>query len=156
MIALVESNKTDTVISESQTVKRIYTYTEDEDEYMHELIGYDDEDNMKNDVPSEENIIKSSCKKELMLYINSPPLLLKTNQMYNDSLQWWKQRANDLPILSKLARFYLSIQATSSPSERIFSLASIIITRLRSRLDPEVAGSLFFLNRLLLWEENEL
>lgn len=156
MIALVESNKTDTVISESQTVKSTYTYTEDEDEYMHELIGYDDEDNMKNYVPYEENIIKSSCKKELMLYRNSPPLLLKTNKMYNDPLQWWKQRANDLPILSKLARFYLSIQATSAPSERIFSLASIIITRLRSRLDPEVSGSLVFLNRVLLWEENEL
>lgn len=44
-----------------------------------------------------------------------------------DVLQWWKKQM-DLPLLSALAKSYLSIPATSVPSERVFSTAGDIVT----------------------------
>ena len=76
MIALVERDKTDTVISESQTVKIIYT--EDEDEYIHELIGYDDEDNMKNKVKKKEDVYKRKGNCDFNV-INNIMTIIKSN-----------------------------------------------------------------------------
>ena len=49
------------------------------------------------------------------------------------------------PILAQLARIYLPIQATSAPSERIFSQAALIIREKRNRLGPEISGKLLYL-----------
>ena len=49
------------------------------------------------------------------------------------------------PILVQLARIYLPIQATSAPSERIFSQAALIIRERRNRLGPEISGKLLYL-----------
>ena len=46
-----------------------------------------------------------------------------------------------------MARVHLAIQATSAPSERIFSMASLIITKMRNRLGPEIAGKLLYLKQ---------
>ena len=40
---------------------------------------------------------------------------------------------------------YLSIPATSAPSERVWSIASRIITKDRARLDSHLVSSLIFL-----------
>ncbi|KAG7364313.1 hAT family C-terminal dimerization domain containing protein [Nitzschia inconspicua] len=47
-------------------------------------------------------------------------------------------------FMSSLAKAYLSIQATSAPSERVFSAASMLIEKRRNRLDPELAGKMLF------------
>ncbi|KAG7370145.1 hAT family C-terminal dimerization domain containing protein [Nitzschia inconspicua] len=51
-------------------------------------------------------------------------LLPSGNKVSNDPLKWWEEKAAYLPIMSSLAKAYLSIQATSAPSERVFSVAS--------------------------------
>ena len=36
-------------------------------------------------------------------------------------LGWWRERKDNYPLLSKLARKYLAVQATSTPAERVMS-----------------------------------
>ena len=60
-------------------------------------------------------------------------------------LLWWKQYSLQFPYLSKLAKKYLCIPATSVSSERAFSTAGHVINSKRSCLLPEHANMLIFL-----------
>lgn len=51
-----------------------------------------------------------------------------------DPLVWWCERQMMYPWLSKLAKKYLCVCATSVPCERIFSKAGQIVTERRNRL----------------------
>ncbi len=64
-----------------------------------------------------------------------------------DPMDWWKTNHYKYPRLAKLAKAYLSVPATSVPSERVFSAAGLIVNRLRSRLLPEHVNMLIFLNK---------
>ena len=48
-----------------------------------------------------------------------------------DSLAWWKDNSDKYSRLSVLVRRYLAVPAISVPSERIFSAAGLIVTKLR-------------------------
>ena len=54
------------------------------------------------------------------------------------SLMWWKTNNIRFPVLSKLARKYLAIPATSTPSERLFSEAGNIMTIKKTQLAPNM------------------
>ena len=56
-----------------------------------------------------------------------------------EPLLWWQSRVSEFPILSEMARDFLTIQATSVASEQAFSVASNTITKTRNRLLPETA-----------------
>jgi len=51
-------------------------------------------------------------------------------------LGWWAEQADSYPVLSRVARAYLCIPATSAASERVFSTAGNIVTARRARLSP--------------------
>ena len=80
------------------------------------------------------------CRLELDKYKKHIPPPATTKPM--KLLSWWKNHQRDFPILAKLAKKYLSIQATSAPSERIFSKAGNIISEKRTRLGTDIAGKL--------------
>ncbi|XP_045770021.1 zinc finger BED domain-containing protein 4-like [Maniola jurtina] len=65
-----------------------------------------------------------------------------------DVLQYWKDRKTSMPSLYTLARSILNIPATSTPSERVFSTAGLVITAKRSRLNP------LRLNRIIFVHDN--
>jgi len=47
-------------------------------------------------------------------------------------------------------------QGTSAPSERIFSVASRLISDKRARMSPELAGKLLFVSENWKWWKKEL
>ena len=83
-----------------------------------------------------QNNIQGVSHDELNRYLNSPV------DNRTDSLFWWKFHEKDYPILSKIAKDYLAIQATSVPSERAFSISGLTISKTRNRLDPETARAI--------------
>lgn len=62
-------------------------------------------------------------------------------------LSWWRDTQSRYPLLSKVARKYMCICATSTPSERVFSVAGNIVTPMRSSLKPHKVNMLVFLAR---------
>ena len=60
-------------------------------------------------------------------------------------LMWWKQNQSRFPALARMARRYLSVPATSTPSERAFSIAGGIVNKKRACLLPENVSMLIFL-----------
>ena len=66
---------------------------------------------------------------------------------HNNPLEWWKQnQQGNFPILARLAKVYLSIPATSAPSERIFSMAARVISAQQASMKPDMAGKVLFVS----------
>lgn len=61
-----------------------------------------------------------------------------------DILKWWKDNEQVLPLLSREARKFLCIPASSTSSERMFSAAGNIVTAKRYNLDPKTTQRLLF------------
>ena len=78
---------------------------------------------------------EETCKNELNIYLSfeSLPTVNKEGK-HNNPLKRWKKNQCLFPTLAKLAKCYLAVQATSAPSERVFSQASLLITTKRTRL----------------------
>ena len=65
-----------------------------------------------------------------------------------DPLKYWEAMKHSFPYIYSVARKYLSVPATSVPSERLFSKAGTIHSDKRSRLDPERLNKLVFLSSI--------
>ena len=95
--------------------------------------------------------VEAVCAGELKRYIQTPNLALRRlmpdgkTWEYHNPLEWWARNKTVFPNLAQLARIYLPIQATSAPSERIFSQAALIIREKRNRLGAEISGKLLYL-----------
>ncbi|KAK0141200.1 Zinc finger BED domain-containing protein 1 [Merluccius polli] len=76
-------------------------------------------------------------------------LQVETLDPEKDPLTWWRDAKAIYPRLSKLARKYLCIPATSSSSERVFSTSGHIVSCLRSSLKPDHVNRLVFLAKNL-------
>jgi hypothetical protein len=57
-------------------------------------------------------------------------------------LAWWQDHQQEFLILAKMARDFLSIQATSVACEQSFSVAGNTVTSIRNRLHPETARAI--------------
>ena len=75
---------------------------------------------------SEDLTPESYCKAELKRYMAIPK-----PDPESKLLEWWKESHVSFPILSQLAMKYLSICASSSASERLFSMAGNTVYLLR-------------------------
>ena len=106
--------------------------------------------------------VEDSCKAEMQLYLNLPRLQVvqgKVNgkNVFHNPLLWWQQHKGKLPVLAQLAQIYLAVQASSAPSERVFSKASLLLSNLRSSMNPNIASSMMFVSENWhLWNDKEL
>ncbi|GBC04852.1 hypothetical protein RclHR1_00590038 [Rhizophagus clarus] len=83
-----------------------------------------------------------SAENEINDYLSLQQLSPKT-----DPYKWWTGNQNRFPILSYLAKKYLSISATSTSSERLFSQAGNTMTAKRTQLKPKFFEKLLFLKK---------
>lgn len=74
---------------------------------------------------------------ELEVYLNEPPIKMSYN--FNLLEYWLGRKAT---ALQKMAIDILSIPASSTDVERIFSSAKLDDNRLRQSLEPELKGNL--------------
>ncbi|KAK3924836.1 E3 SUMO-protein ligase ZBED1 [Frankliniella fusca] len=84
---------------------------------------------------------EAKFKEELARYDNVPNI-----NMELDIRIWWKERTDAYPYLQGIARKYLSICATSTSSERLFSSGGNVVTDSRCCLSDVNAGNLIFLS----------
>jgi hypothetical protein len=105
---------------------------------------------------------QKSLEEELEEYKSVPHRIVKSDGLaevdkgMDPVLVWWRDNQQRFPTLAKLARFYLAIPATSAPTERIFSVASKVLTKFRSRLHSSKAGDLIFVYQNLEWYDDHI
>jgi hypothetical protein len=90
----------------------------------------------------EHDYIAATCNAELAQYRSAVGMRM---ELGNDPLQWWLLRKDQFPILFGMAEQYLAIPATSAPSERLWSIASRIVTIRRAKLSSEIVANIMFL-----------
>ncbi len=59
-----------------------------------------------------------------------------------DPIDWWNKNKDCFPNISKMAFDYITIPATSVPSEQVFSRAGDLITKKRNRLEKKTIKAL--------------
>ena len=67
-----------------------------------------------------------------------------------DVIKFWMEHKSTYPKLSKLARWVLSVPASSASSERVFSCAGRVFEERRTRLDAESLDNVVFLNSFFI------
>jgi hypothetical protein len=97
---------------------------------------------MLDNAPAVGNEIELMCLSELTVCKSTAVLKMEKDA---DPLLWWLERKDKYPTLFKLSVRHLCITATSAPSERLWSLASRIITIRRARLKGEIVADIIFL-----------
>ena len=85
--------------------------------------------------------LNSQVRIEALGYFEEKPIAKEERP-----LDWWKANKNRYPTLARLAKSYLCIPGTSTPSERLFSAAGNIASKRRASLSQEHVDMLTFLH----------
>jgi len=95
----------------------------------------------------------SNVTEEVALYLQEHPI-----KRSEDPFACWHGNASRFPHLAVVACCYLAIPATSTPSERVFSVAGIVVDKRHCALTADMINALVFLhkNSSLLGLTNEV
>jgi hypothetical protein len=100
-----------------------------EQENAPEIRPDDDEDELLDAELYQTGPLDLDTETELTRYLKLPAMPRET-----DIYQYWKAKQYDFPIISRIAKDFLAIPATSAPSECVFSIGSDVVTKKRNRL----------------------
>ncbi|CAG8674757.1 6074_t:CDS:2 [Dentiscutata erythropus] len=100
---------------------------------------------------------ENSIESELELYENESleDFTNDNEKKENNGILFWKSLSKSFPILSKMARDYLSIKPSSVSSERAFSRAGFTITNDRATISEKTVSSMILMHSWLLESQNE-
>ena len=123
---------------------------DDEDEFTFEMIAPRKSDSKKNSEDlhtSEKRLTEDDKEKHRNLVRHEVNAFLIKTQTLNDMdpLIWWKAKRLNFPNVARVARKWLSVPATSTPSERVFSICGLVDTAKRSNLLGESIQKQVFL-----------
>ena len=82
---------------------------------------------------------------EVESYLNES--ITEKAEFNSNTYEWWNDHKKIFPVLSILARKFLSVPATSVPSERLFSDAGNNMTNRRTSLSSKIFQELIFVKR---------
>lgn len=88
----------------------------------------------KQDIPQSPDEVTEYLKEDKIKFDQNP-------------FEWWADKKSKYPVLSRMARIYLAVPATSTPSERLFSDAGNLLTSKRSKINSELFKRMIFLKR---------
>ena len=85
---------------------------------------------------SEKRLTEDDKEKHRNLVRHEVNAFLMETQTLNDMdpLMWWKAKRFNFPNVARVARKWLSVPATSTPSKRVFSICGLVDTAKRSSL----------------------
>ena len=108
----------------------------------------DDSSSDEGDTVADDDAIFRSIDGQIERYKAEKQLKVidKVTNKYNCPLLWWSQHSAMYPDIWNLANRILHIPATSAPAERVFSVASNVISNKRANLAPDNANVLIFLH----------
>lgn len=109
---------------------------------LHSLLGQTFSD--ASVTPLHHQSVHVIADEEMTRYRSTPPPSLS-----EDPFNRWYVNEVSFPLLSKMAKRYLCIPATSVSAERVFSTVGDIVTAQRSTLTPEHVDQLLFLHKNL-------
>ncbi len=112
-----------------------------EGESVLENLLHSDTDSLSEEEESHEDQKIQVVRKEVQMYFSESQI-----PKQEDPLGWWKENEGRFPNMSKLARSFLCIPASSTPAERIFSAAGNICSQKRASLSREHVDMLTFLH----------
>ena len=119
--------------------------------------------NLANNNSNTIDTIRELCSRELKSYQDAKLLEIYSYSNVNGMKKvvncplkmFWELKKDLYPTLFELAKKYLCIPATSAPSERVFSVASKIISKFRNRLHHDTVGSILFVHGNLEWYKKQ-
>ncbi len=111
-------------------ILRIRTHEQLKDAYQNMKNLTNNENQEAENRPTSSNSLLARMFQNSYNHVNEVTNYLAIPKIHLDDcpLLWWKANKTRFPVLSKLAKMYLAIPATSTPSERLFSEAGNIMT----------------------------
>ena len=114
------------------------------------IVNLDDVEELESEDDSDIVVVRGTNRKEseLQRYCRTTEHCMKgkfSKSKPIDVMKWWKAHAEIYPDLSRMARDYLAIPATSASSERLFSSGSNLVTDKRNCLKDDTIQAHEFL-----------
>lgn len=106
--------------------------------YTEEIVSYE------NYLKRKRNSISGEITSEYDRYLSLP--MLASN---SDVFEFWKANTFSFPILAAMAKDYLTVQASSVPSERAFSSGTDLVNPNRCSMGEKVIEMIQFLKFVL-------